>query len=131
MGTKGNITQKTKEKNPMKTIHVMFLALVVSLLLSPHAGAVTPSSIKILSPADNSELDAGESYPLSYEVIPGTGGDHFHVWVDDKRGPGIHDTKGAYNLPKLSPGEHVITIKIVDKDHVPAGPEMSIKARAR
>jgi hypothetical protein len=131
MGTKGNITQKTKEKNPMKTIHVMFLALVVSLLLSPHASAGTPASIKILSPADNSELDAGESYPLSYEVIPGTEGDHFHVWVDDDKSKGIHDTKGVYTLPKLKPGKHIITIKVVDKDHNPTGPEKSITVRAK
>jgi len=115
----------------MKTIHVMLLVSALTLLLSTHAGAVTPASIRILSPADNSELDAGESYPLSYEVIPGTGSDHFHVWVDDKRGPGIHDTKGVYNLPKLSPGEHMITIKLVDKDHVPTGPEMSINVKAK
>jgi hypothetical protein len=109
----------------------MLLVSALSFMLSTQAGAVTPASIKILSPADQSVLDAGESYPLSYEVTPGTGGDHFHVWVDDKRGPGIHDTKGTYSLPKMKPGEHVITIKIVDKDHVPTGPEKSISVTVK
>jgi hypothetical protein len=115
----------------MKTIHFMFLASVLSLFLSTQAGAVTPASIKILSPADHSALDADESYPMAYEVIPGTGSDHFHVWVDDNRSKGIHETKGTYNLPKLSPGEHKITIKLVDKDHVPTGPEKSIQVIAK
>jgi len=115
----------------MKATRMMFLVSVLSLLLSTHAGAFTPASIKILSPADNSELDAGESYPLSYEVLPGTEGDHFHVWVDDEKSKGIHDTKGVYTLPKLKPGKHVITIKVVDKDHNPTGPEKSITVIAK
>jgi len=113
------------------TVHLILVVTVLSLLLSTNAGAVTPASIKILSPADHSELDADESYPLAYEVIPGTGSDHFHVWVDDKRSKGIHDTKGTYSLPKLRPGEHTITIKLVDKDHVPTGPEKSIQVTAK
>ena len=88
--------------------------------------AVDGASIKILSPTDGAHLDAGEEYPLSYEVKPGKGGDHFHVWVDDKRGPGIHDNKGTYILPKLSPGQHVIYIGVVDKSHVATGPKKSI-----
>jgi hypothetical protein len=115
----------------MKTIQFMLLVSALSLFLSTRAGAVTPASIKILSPADHSELDADESYPLSYEVIPGTGSDHFHVWVDGNRSKGIHETKGTYNLPKLSPGEHTIMIKLVDKDHVLTGPEKSIQVIAK
>jgi len=92
--------------------------------------AVPGASINILSPADGAHLDADEEYPLTYEVTPGKGGDHFHVWVDEKRGPGIHDNKGKYTLPKLTPGEHNIYIKIVDKDHVPTGPKMSIRVFA-
>lgn len=115
----------------MKATRVMFLVSILSLLLSTYAGAGALANIKILSPADHSELDAGESYPLGYEVTPGTEGDHFHVWVDDNRSKGIHDTKGVYNLPKLSPGAHVITIKIVDKDHNLTGPEKSIQVMAK
>jgi hypothetical protein len=115
----------------MRTIHFMFLASILTLLLSTRADAITPASIKILTPVDHSELDADESYPLAYEVIPGTGSDHFHVWVDKDRSKGIHETKGTYNLPKLSPGEHTISIRLVDKDHVPTGPEKSIQVIAK
>lgn len=40
-------------------------------------------SIKILAPADNAILDAGEEYPLNYEIALGSGDGHFHVWVAD------------------------------------------------
>lgn len=92
--------------------------------------AVDGASINILSPSDSARLDAYEEYPLAFEVALGKGGDHFHVWVDDKRGPGIHEKKGTYALPKLTPGEHVISIQVVDKSHVGTGPKKSIRVIA-
>jgi hypothetical protein len=89
------------------------------------------ASVQILSPQDGARLDAGESYPLQYAVVPGPGGDHFHVWVDADRGPGVHDRQGTYQLPKMTPGEHTITLKVVDKGHVPTGPQTSIKVRVQ
>ncbi|MEO8505035.1 MAG: hypothetical protein ABI609_14140 [Acidobacteriota bacterium] len=94
--------------------------------LATLAIASDKASIKIVSPKDHEQLEADETYQLEYEVDPGPGGDHFHVWVDQDRGPGIHDQKGKYTLPKMAPGEHVITLKVVDKGHVPTGPEQSI-----
>ena len=128
------------EKKIKNSHHVMLVAML-GLILSPVAfadkaadmkaeaasiAAVAGASIKILSPVDGARLNAGEEYSLSYEVAPGKGGDHFHVWVDEKRGPGIHDNKGTYTLPKLTPGDHTIYIQIVDKGHVPTGPKKSI-----
>ncbi|MBW8875533.1 MAG: hypothetical protein JF614_11270 [Acidobacteria bacterium] len=109
------------------------LALVSSLLLVVLAvsafAAASPAknpSIQILKPTDHADLDSDESYPLDYQVTLGPGDDHFHVWVDAERSPGIHDLKGTYMLPKMSPGQHVITLKLVDKGHVPTGPQKSI-----
>jgi hypothetical protein len=84
------------------------------------------SAIQIVTPADHAQLDAGESYPLEYQVTLGPGDDHFHVWVDGEKSPGVHDLKGTYRLPKMTAGEHVITLKLVDKGHVPTGPQTSI-----
>jgi hypothetical protein len=92
--------------------------------------AVEGASIKIISPADGAHLKAGMESPLAYEVKPGKGGDHFHVWVDDDKGPGIHETKGTYTLPKLTPGKHNISIRIVAKDHAVTGPRRSISVIA-
>jgi hypothetical protein len=85
------------------------------------------ANIKILSPADGAHLKAGEQYLMPYEITVGKGGDHFHVWVDGKSGPSIYETKGAYTLPKLASGQHIITVKIVASDHIPTGPMRSIK----
>jgi hypothetical protein len=119
----------------------LILAALFGLAISPAAfadhaadlkaeaaitAAVEGASITILSPTDGAHLSAGEEYPLQYDLKPGKGGDHFHVWVDDKRGPAIHDYKGTYTLPKLTPGEHVIYIGVVDKGHVSTGPKKSI-----
>ena len=129
----------------MKDLQRTILAALLGLTLSPAAFAdraaeqkaeaasiasVPGAAIKILTPADGAHIDAGEEYPLNYEVKVGKGGDHFHVWVDGKRGPGIHDTAGKYTLPKLAAGEHIIAIRIVDKDHVATGPEKSIRVIA-
>lgn len=88
--------------------------------------AVEGASIKILSPADGTHIKAGAEATLAYEVKPGKGGEHFHVWVGEKRGPSIRETKGAYTLPRLTSGKYVISIRIVDKDHVATGPRRSI-----
>ncbi len=110
----------------MKLLGIPFLIVVLALApLFVARGEV--ASIKILSPADHAQVNAGEEHQLAYEVILAPGSHHIHVWVDDKRGPGIHDLKGMYTLPKLSPGEHVITIKMVDKGHSPTGFEKSIR----
>jgi hypothetical protein len=109
-----------------------FILLLAILALNAHGESYAPAaSIKIASPADKSQIDAGEEYPLKYEVTLGAGDDHFHVWVDDTRGPGIHDAKGTYTLPKMSAGTHVITIKFVDKGHIPTGPQKSITLFAK
>jgi len=109
---------------------VLVLSLLV-LALAGRAFAAGTANIQILKPADNAQLDASESYPLDYQVALGPGDDHFHVWVDGERSPGIHDLKGTYMLPKLTPGMHTITIKLVDKGHVPTGPQKSIQVKVK
>jgi hypothetical protein len=107
------------------------LASLLLLAVAVSASAATPSapkgaSIQILKPSDHADLDSDEAYPLDYQVVLGSGDDHFHVWVDADRSPGIHDLKGTYVLPKMTPGQHVITLKLVDKGHNPTGPQKSI-----
>ncbi len=107
---------------------LLVLALAVRVLAADAPGK---ASIQILKPADQAQLDAGESYPLDYQVTLGPGDDHFHVWVDGARSPGIHDLKGTYMLPKMTPGVHLITLKLVDKGHVPTGPQKSIQVKVK
>jgi hypothetical protein len=113
----------------------LVLALTLVLALAVTAGAYpagdATASIQILSPDNHAVLDAGESYALEYAITLGPKDDHFHVWVDGERSPGIHDLKGSYRLPKLTPGPHTITLKLVDKGHVPTGPEKTIQVTSK
>ena len=114
----------------MKSTRILLLLAAFSLQAA--VASAENARIKIVSPADNERVEVGEEYQLAYEVTPGPGGDHFHVWVDGQRGPGIHDSKGVYTLPKFSTvGEHDVTIKVVDKGHIPTGPQKSIKLNAQ
>jgi hypothetical protein len=113
---------------------ILPVLLLVVLTLAARVHAADPpggASIQILKPADQAQLDAGEPYPLDYQIVLGPGDDHFHVWVDAERSPGIHDLKGTYMLPKMTPGVHVITLKLVDKGHVPTGPQKSIQVKVK
>ncbi len=113
-----------------RPVLVLLFLLIPALTLSAFAAnASGKASIQILKPADQAQLDADESYPLDYQITLGPGDDHFHVWVDNDRSPGIHDLKGTYMLPKMTPGTHVITLKLVDKGHVPTGPQKSIQVK--
>jgi hypothetical protein len=115
-----------------RPVLVLLPILVLALAVSVHAADTAgKASIQILKPADQAQLDAGEVYPLDYQVTLGPGDDHFHVWVDGDRSPGIHDLKGTYMLPKMTPGTHVITLKLVDKGHVPTGPQKSIQVKVK
>jgi hypothetical protein len=122
----------------MKRLHILVLVTVVTLVpilvlvvafyvghsIAARSGA---ASIKIVSPAENALVSADEQYALSYEASWGAEGDHFHVWVDGQRGPGVYSLKGSYVLPRLNPGEHVITLKLVDTGHRPTGVEKTVK----
>lgn len=114
----------------MKTSLRVLLATLVLANASFAANADT-GTVKILSPADNAQFDANEEYPLKYDIVLGAGGDHFHVWVDETKSPAQHSTQGTYTLPKFSPGKHVISVKVVDKAHVPTGPEQTVHITAK
>ena len=120
----------TNEGNPMKLFNSL-LAVCLCLSITTGVAFAGPGMVKITNPKDNALFDADEAYPLDYEIELGKGGDHFHVWVDDKKGPAQRTLKGTYTLPKLSPGKHEISIKVVDKDHVPTGPEKTLNITAK
>ncbi len=130
-----NILNTIMEHNDMKISRSLLLVALFGLNLPPTLADDTTqaaSTVKITSPTDGSTLDANEEYPLEYEVVlRGANDDHFHVWVDGKRGGPVHALKGNYTLPALAPGEHVIAIKVVDKGHIPTGPEQPIKVFAK
>lgn len=122
-----------KTRNRLSALLLTLATLPTLASTSLAAGPAAPAkpAIQIVTPADHAQLDAGETYPLEYRVTLGPGDDHFHVWVDGDRSPGIHDLQGTYRLPKMTAGEHVITLKLVDKGHVPTGPQTSIRVTVK
>jgi len=87
---------------------------------------MSTGSVMITSPKDGATLSAMGENKMDYEVKLGAGDDHFHVWIDGERGGPVRDLKGTLTLPKMTPGKHAIIVKIVDKAHVPTGPEKSV-----
>lgn len=88
-------------------------------------------SVKILSPADGATLDAMAQNKISYEVAPGSKGDHVHLYVDNKEATVIRQLKGSYPLETLAPGNHNLCIKVVDKSHTPVGVEKCVKVTVK
>ncbi|MBI3776285.1 MAG: hypothetical protein HY273_12165 [Gammaproteobacteria bacterium] len=90
---------------------------------------MSTGTVAITSPKDGATLSAMGENKMDYEVKLGAGDDHFHVWIDGERGGPVRDLKGTLTLPKMTPGKHAIIVKIVDKAHVPAGPEKSVSVK--
>jgi len=101
------------------------LAVIVSIATPANAQA-SSGSAEILSPADGATLSVSQKNTVEYKVALGKRGNHLHIWVDGEKGPSQKSLHGNYTLPKLTPGKHAIILKVVDKGHVPTGPEKSI-----
>lgn len=104
------------------------LTTVAGLLFAFAANGVYADSgnVKILSPLDDAALlSTAETY-VEYEFEKGDKGDHIHIWIDGEKSPAQRAAKGSYELPKMTPGKHAVIAKLVDKGHVPVGPEKSI-----
>lgn len=105
--------------------HAAAIALSAAVLagscwLAP-AAVAAEGSVRIESPAEGAKLDAMDQTRLVYEVVPGPGGDHVHVYVDDKEVGILRQLKGSYTLGSLAAGPHAICIKVVNKAHAPIG----------
>ena len=103
--------------------------LLAMLVISSFPAFAEEGSVNIIFPKDGATLNGQNENKLSYEVVPGPNGDHVHVYVDNNEDV-VRILKGDYTLPKLSPGEHTIAIKVVNKNHTPIGVEKSIKVTA-
>ena len=100
-------------------------ALLAGLLHA--AGALAAdASIRIDEPADGAKLDSMKEAKLVYEVVPASGGDHVHVYVDDKEVGILRKLSGQYTLETLQPGRRQICIKIVNKAHAPTGQQKCV-----
>lgn len=111
--------------NPSPSIPGILLVAVMSLAVAPVFAAEPHVTIK--APANGAKLDALEQNRLVYEVVPGSRGDHVHVYVDGKEAGILRKLSGSYALEALTPGQRAICIKVVNKAHVPIGVEQCVK----
>ena len=105
--------------------------LGAALLACAQLSLAEEASVKITAPADGAKLDAMAQNKLVFEVMPGPKGDHSHLYVDEKEVGILRQLKGSYALAKLSPGQHDICVKVVDKGHTPIGVEQCVKVTVK
>lgn len=105
----------------------IFPVLGAVLLAYTQVGMAQSASVKITSPAEGTRLDAMAQNKVVYEVMPGPKGDHIHLYVDGNEAAILRQLKGSYALEPLSPGQHDICVKVVDKGHTPIGVEKCVK----
>ncbi len=108
-------------------ISSIYPILGAALLAYSQISLAENASVKIISPAEGTKLDAMAQNKVVYEVMPGPTGDHTHLYVDNKEAAILRQLKGSYALETLSPGQHNICIKIVNKGHTSIGVEQCVK----
>ena len=101
--------------------------LGAALLACSQISLAQNASVQITSPADGAKLDAMAQNKVDYDVMPGPNGDHVHLYVDNKEAAILRQLKGSYTLATLSPGQHDICVKVVNKGHTPIGLEQCVK----
>lgn len=104
--------------------HIQRLALLCAVVFSS-ALLAAENSIIINSPKPGATLDVMAENSIDYEVTRGHG-DHIHLYVDGKEEAVLRHLKGKYALPTLTPGDHNLCIKMVNKAHTPIGVEQCV-----
>lgn len=98
---------------------------------APERVAQAEASVTIRAPADGAVIKSGAPVELDYAVIPGPRGDHVHVYVDDEEVAILRRLDGQHRLDPLPPGRHEVTIKVVNRAHVPIGVQGAVFIEAR
>lgn len=105
------------------------LALCVVLSVGGEEGARS-ESVRIHAPAAGALLDGETRHALEYEIKPGAGSHHVHLYVDDIEVAILRRLKGSHLL-ELKRGPHEICVKAVNAKHVPIGAESCIHVSVR
>ena len=90
------------------------------------AAVAAEGSVTIHSPLEGATLDVMEQNKVDYEVVPGPGGDHVHLYVDGEEVAILRQLKGSYTLENLASGQHDLCVKVVNKNHTPIGVEKCV-----
>ena len=91
------------------------------------ANALADDNVKITSPADGSKVKSSEPVNVVYDITPNAGGDHAHIYVNDKEAGILRKLKSSFSLDPLPAGDHTVCVKVVNRGHSPIGQESCIK----
>src|SRR5699024_221976 len=113
---------------PRKLMMRISCVLAVSLVLGCYvpASLAADASATISSPVDGAKISPDTIVGLNYEVSMGDKGDHTHLYLDNGESVTLRGLKGRHSLGTLSPGQHEICIKVVNKAHIPIGAQKCI-----
>ncbi len=84
------------------------------------------ASVSIFTPVDGAEIDAGQPFTLKYQVSPGPKGDHVHLYINGTEVAILRKLEGSYRIAPLSEGRYELSVKVVNRAHVPIGVEASV-----
>jgi hypothetical protein len=108
-------------------MRILLATAAAIAVVAPHAVRAADPFVRIIEPADGARLDAMALNRLVYKVDPGPGGDHVHVYADDKEIGILRRLEGSYTLETLRPGPQTLCIKVVNKAHTPIGVQQCVK----
>lgn len=90
------------------------------------ANALADDNVKITSPADGGMVKSSEPVNIIYDITPGPGGNHAHIYVNDKEAGILRKLKSSFSLDPLPSGTHTVCLKVVNRGHSPIGQESCI-----
>ena len=100
------------------------LKLSIALCAIP---ALADDNVKITSPTNGEKVKSSEPVNIIYDITPGPGGDHAHIYVNDKEAGILRKLKSSFSLDPLPAGTHSVCVKVVNRGHAPIGQESCIK----
>jgi hypothetical protein len=84
------------------------------------------ASVAISSPPNGAKISPKGDVNVDYDVSLGDKGDHTHLYLDSNEAVTLRGLKGTHALGTLSPGQHEICIKVVNKAHTPIGAQKCV-----
>jgi len=118
----------------MNHLKSLFMGFALFAIASTVWAADSAGSITITSPADNAVLQSGTGNKLDFNVRLGPNGNHVHIYVDDQNPIVFRDVSHcpcSIDLPKLSPGKHIIVVKEATSSHAMTGVQGSVTATVK
>jgi hypothetical protein len=108
---------------------LLFILLLVPIVCRAEETKTTsgPSQIIIVSPRPGDLLPAGVEVLMTYQLIRGLrdNGDHIHVYIDGENDG--TSKRSPRSLGKLTPGKHIVVVKVANQDHDPVKVEATVQ----